>query len=615
MIKLFKNLWYGLDLTRKIILNLVFFILLFMFISAMLSSGDKPSVDDGVALILQPRGQIVEQLTFVDPVEEAMQQATGNSPPPETLLYDLIEAIDNAKDDNRITALIISTKYLQSAGVTKLQDLAAAIKDFKTSGKPVIAFDDNFSQNQYYLASLADKVYMNPQGGVFLTGFARVGTYFKGLLDNLEVSMHVFKVGTFKSAVEPFIRNDMSEAAKEANVAWMGDLWDFYIDDIAQARAITKQDISEYIESYRELLAEYQGDAAKIALDKGLVDELTTRIEFRKKMIELVGENDKNTFKHISHQKYLKSIRAPFPYVNPRTEKVAVVTAKGNILDGEQKEGEIGGDTVSRIIRKARNDDKVKAIVLRVDSGGGSAFASEIIREELVKAQQDGIKVVVSMGDVAASGGYWISATADEIWAMPTTITGSIGIFGMLPTFEKPLNKVGIFRDGVGTTKYANALDVGQPLNEDIAAMIQTSIESGYDKFLKLVAKGRNMTVEEVDKIAQGRVWSGKKAHELGLVDQLGSLNDAIKSAAKLAGLSEYDTWHVKRDLSEKEQLMKQLFGNALFETELQQKVAAPTKPSVKQQVLSQFNQSLKELEMWNDPKHMYLNCFCSVSN
>ncbi|TQV87376.1 signal peptide peptidase SppA [Aliikangiella coralliicola] len=613
MTKLIKNLWYGLDLTRKIILNLVFFLLLFWMIAMIASTGDKPSVEKGVALVLQPQGYIVEQLTYRDPIEVATQEATGREEPPETSLYDLIDAIENAKDDNRITTLVISTRYLWGSGVTKLQDLAVAIKDFKESGKKVIAYDDNYTQGQYYFASLADEVYMGHQGGVFLTGFSRIGTYFKSLLDLVGVNVHVFKVGTYKSAVEPYIRDNMSEEAKEANKAWLGDLWGDFTQNIATHRSLEVDDISAYINDYKESLSTYKGDSAKLALEKGFVDKLMSRIEFRDYMIDLVGKDDDlRSFKQISHKSYLKAIRGPFPYVNPRTDKVAVIIAKGTIVNGNQKEGSIGGDTVSNLIRKARLNDKVKAIVLRVDSGGGSAFASEIIREELVKAQQDGIKVVASMGDVAASGGYWISATADEIWARPSTITGSIGIFGMLPTFEKPLNKYGIFRDGVGTTKYSNPVDTGLPLSQDVADIIQTGIDAGYEKFLQIVGEGRGMSRDQVDAVAQGRVWSGAQAHKLGLVDQLGSLNDAVKSAAALAGIEKYDTWYVKRKLSEQERLLTELFGNGDAKEQLAGYVNAPKQPGLKSKMLEQINASLRELDIWNDPKHAYANCFCS---
>jgi len=614
MTKLFKNLWYGLDLSRKIFLNIIFIIIVIFIITAIASSGGKPKVGDGVALILKPNGIIVEQLTYKDPIDQAMQEATGNSDTPETSLYDLIEALDNAKDDKRITSLVISTSYMQGAGVTKLQDLADAIQDFKTSGKKVLAFGDYFSQSQYFIAAQADELILNPQGGVFINGFARIGTYFKSMLDKIGVNVHVFKVGTYKSAVEPFIRDNMSEEAKEANRLWMGDLWTEFQQNIADTRSLTSDDISSYINNYKEGLAAVNGDAAKMALDAGLVDSLMTRIEFREKMIDLVGKDKKTkSFKSITHSQYLKAIKSPLEYVNPKTAKVAVVTAKGNILDGEHKEGVIGGDTVARLIRKARNNENVKAIVLRVDSGGGSAFASEIIRQELVKAQSQGIKVVASMGDVAASGGYWISATADEIWAHSATITGSIGIFGMIPTFEKPLNEWGIHRDGVGTTKYSNPVDTGMPLSEDVADIIQTGINAGYDEFLSLVAKGRNMTKEEVDKIAQGRVWSGKEAHNKGLVDHLGGLQDAIESAAKLAELDNYDVLNVKRTLSESELFLKQLFSQSQIQEMVEQKQVAYSKPNLKSRLINQVTEGVQLLTRWNDPNNAYATCFCEI--
>ena len=614
MTKLFKTLWHGLDLTRKIFLNVIFFGIIILVISAIANSDGKLTVESGTVLVLQPNGVIVEQLTYRDPIDAAMNEATGNEDTPETSLYDLIDALDNAKDDKRIDSLIISTSYMWDAGMTKLQDLADAIQDFKESGKTVYAFGDYFSQSQYYLASQADEVIMNPRGGVFLTGFARVGTYFKSMLDKVGVNVHVFKVGTYKSAVEPFTRDSMSDAAKEANKAWMGVLWLEFQQDLANSRELTSDDIASYINNYKENLLASNGDKAKIAVDAGLVDELMTRIQFRDKMIALVGQDEETkSFKSMTHSSYLKAIRSPLNYTNPDSAKVAVITTKGTIMDGEHKEGTIGGDTVARLIRKTRNNDNVKAIVLRVDSGGGSAFASEIIREELAKAQEQGIKIVTSMGDMAASGGYWIAASSDEIWARSSTITGSIGIFGMVPTFEKPLHEWGIHRDGVGTTKYSNPIDVGMPLSADVGEIIQVGIDAGYDEFLSLVSSGRNMSKEEVDKIAQGRVWSGKKALEIGLVDKLGGLNDAIASAAELAGLDDYDVLEVKRELSENEKLLKNLFNQANILDLVQEREVKLAKPNLKNQIIGQFNQVLTSLEQWNDPNSAYANCFCSI--
>lgn len=614
MTQFFKALWRGINISRKIFLNLIFLLFLFWLITLLVSSsGSKPQIEKGIALVLQPEGQIVDQLTYVDPLEKIMQDSLAPQQPTETLLYDLIDALENAKDDKRITALVISPQYLTGAGLTKLEELAAAINDFKSSGKKVFAFADNYNQTQYHLAANADKIYLNPQGGVFINGFATVGTYFKSFLDRLGINMHVFKVGTFKSAVEPFIRDDMSAEAKLANKAWMDDLWGNFLADLAANRAITADDISNYIDNYKELINQYRGNISQLALDQKLVDQLATRIEFNQQLGELVGFYENHSFKSIKHTEYLQGIRGAIPYVDAYKPRIAVITARGNILDGEHKEGTIGGDTVSRIIRKARTNDKVKAIVLRINSGGGSAFASELIREELVKAQQQGIKVVASMGDVAASGGYWIAASSDEIWASASTITGSIGIFGLLPTFEKPLNDYGIYRDGVGTTKYASAYDLGRPLSEDVKDIIQTSIEAGYESFLELVAEGRNMQRDEVDKIAQGRVWSGEQAHKLGLVDHLGSLEQAIQSAAKLAKLDadSYEVWHVKRQLSRRELLVQQLLNNASLSKFRDSAISKPDK--ITNGLYQQFLAISTELDKWNDPKHVYAKCFCEI--
>jgi len=410
------------------------------------------------------------------------------------------------------------------------------------------------------------------------------------------------------------MRDSMSDEAKQANRAWLTDLWQEFMNDLASHREITADDLSAYINNYKELLIEHKGNGAELAIAKGLIDKLTTRIEFNELMIERVGENDYDSFKQVSHNQYLNAIKNPLSDMAPKKSTVAVIVAKGNIVDGNAKEGSIGGDTVSKLIRKTRNNEKVKAIVLRVDSGGGSAFASELIREELVKAQEQGIKVVVSMGDVAASGGYWVAATADEIWAKPSTITGSIGIFGLVPTFEKPLNKYGIFNDGVTTTKYANFYDPAMPLSDDVADIIQTYIDTGYDNFIDLVAQGRNMSKEEVDKIAQGRVWSGKQAHQLGLVDKLGSLNEAIKSAAELAEVKSYDTWFVKRELTEQELFVKELLNSAKITEYIRQSDGIIDKESlIEKTLLKDFKSLIQTFDELNDPKHAYAKCFCDI--
>ncbi|NVJ59249.1 MAG: signal peptide peptidase SppA [Gammaproteobacteria bacterium] len=589
-------------------------ITIFGVIVPMFSDGGKVEVPEGSALVFAPSGVITEQPAFVDPISEAFNDAAGNASAPEESVYDLLEILRNAKDDDRITMLAIYPGGITSCGSAMLEMLRDGIADFKTSGKKVVAYGDMFTQTQYYLAAQADEVYIHPFGGVLLEGYSRVRTYYAEMLEKVKVTPNVFKVGKYKSAIEPYLRNDMSDYAKEANRAFLADLWSIYKTDIAAARGINADDIDTQINNYAETMKSSNGDFASIAVDQKLVDGLKNRPDFRAMMIELVGENEKETsYKQISHKQYLKAIKPPIEFVNPNSKKVAVIVAKGAIMDGNQKEGSIGGDTLARKIRKARTDENVKAIVLRVDSPGGSAFASEVIRQELVKAKEQGLPLVVSMGTYAASGGYWISANADEIWARPSTITGSIGIFGFIPTFEKALGWAGVHRDGVGTTELAGSMDVGRGLSDDVKTIIQANIEKGYDRFLNLVASGRDMTVERVDEIAQGRVWSGVKALELGLVDQLGTLKDAIKSAASKAKLEDddYDVWYVKRELSEKEKLIKQLLNSTIGEEPVE--FDTPKSTTVVSDLMAKMQAEMKKLEGFNDPNHAYVHCNCVI--
>ncbi len=612
--RFFYSIWKTIDLTGRTFFGLIALFFVIVLLVGVFSGSDETKVPKGAALILAPEGVIVEQKTYVDPVSKVIGDLQQNGGVPETSVYDVIDAIENAKEDKRISVLLINTNSLVSAGLTKQQDIAAALADFKTSGKKVIAIGDFFGQTQYYLAAQADEIYMNPYGGVLLEGLSRNRTYFKSAIDKLGVNVHVFRVGTFKSAVEPFIRDDMSAAAKESNRQWLGDLWDHMKADIASARDMSVPQLEGYINEFPERLEATGGDTAQLALQAGMVDSLKDRAAIRDMLIEMVGEDEQlKSFRQIHYRDYLKAIR-PGVELPSEKDKVAVIVAKGEILDGQHKEGMIGGDTVAALIRKARLDDNVKAIVMRVDSPGGSAFASEIIRSELVKAQEQGLPVIASMASVAASGGYWISASADEIWAYPTTITGSIGIFGMFPTIEEPLDKLGIHRDGVGTTPMAGAFDFGKPLPPEVAQIIQSGIENGYQRFLNLVADGRGMSIEQVDEIAQGRVWSGEDAHELGLVDGLGDLDDAVQAAAKRAGLDDYDVRFVSRDLSEQELLMKQLFGSKTA-TEILGSGSEAYKPSPVMRLVNELSRSLNVVLSLNDPNSAYVLCeLCEVN-
>ncbi|MCO7225802.1 signal peptide peptidase SppA [Pleionea sp. CnH1-48] len=613
--RFFSTLWSGLDITRRVFFNLIFLLILLFILIGIFSGDSKVKVPKGAALVFAPKGAIVEQSKYVDPIQKAMQDSFGNDGVPEENLYDLIEILRNAKDDKRITSLVIYPQSIVSIGPSMMEDLRDAINDFKTSGKKVYAMGDYFSQNQYYIASLADEVYLHPYGGLFIEGYSRVGTYFKSMLEKAKVTVNVFRVGTYKSAVEPYLRDDMSDYAKEANLAYLNDLWGSYKADIATARNIELADFNTFVDNFAGEMSDRDTEWGQVAVNNKLVDGLKTRPQFRDMMIGMVGENEKKTsYKQIHHRDYLKVVKPPVPFVNPKSQKIALIVAKGVIQDGRKKEGAIGGDTVAAKIRKARKDKNVKAIVLRVDSPGGSAFASEVIRQELLEAKAQGLPVIASMGTYAASGGYWISANADQIWARPTTITGSIGIFGMIPTFEKTLDWVGIHRDGVGTTEVAGGIDTGRGISEPVKNIIQVNIEKGYQRFLNIVAEGRGMTPEEVDKIAQGRVWSGAKAKELGLVDELGTLKDAINAAAEKAGIAEakYDVWKVQRELTKEEQLLQSIFNSSIGEMLTDSDVNA-SKLSPSLQFLNALQTELETLQSYNDPNHAYVLCNCEL--
>jgi protease-4 len=554
----------GLDLIRRIVLTAIFWGVVVALIVILLQSGG-PKVPSKAALVLNPKGAVVEQLSG-NPLSRITDQLTGQAEP-EVLLKNLLDAVREAKTDNRIQALVLDLDQLGGIGMSKLLDLQAALADFKKSGKKVIAAGDNYDQNQYFLAAQADEVLLHPMGMVLLEGFGRYITYYKEGLDKLEVEVHVFRVGEYKSAVEPFLRNDMSDEAKQANLEYMDDLWGDWLKGASAGRKIKADDLKDYIDRFKDHLVENQGQTAQMALKARLVDKLATRDEVRKRLIALVGENeDTHSFHQIGYEDYLEAVGGDRTGANASGPLVAVVVAKGQIYDGSRPAGEVGGDSTAALLRDARNNKDVKAVVLRVDSPGGSAFASEVIRRECQLIRQAGKPLVISMGSVAASGGYWISTASDEIWASPATITGSIGIFGMFPTYDKPLAKyLGVHVDGVGTTPLAGAMRPDRPYNPEVGEVIQQIINRGYDEFLTRVAEARHMDKEAVNKIARGRVWSGEDALHLRLVDKLGGLPDAIASAAVRAKLGQdYKVRYIEKQLGWKEQLMADLMRGAV---------------------------------------------------
>ena len=574
--------------------------------------GEQLTVKSDSALYLTLNGQLVIEKESVDPFEQFLQESLGSEPDnPEVLVRDVVDVLENAAQDRRIKALVLDLQGLTGGGLDKLRVVAQAIEAFKESEKPVYAIGDYYSQDQYYLAAQADKVYLNPMGGLLLEGYGRYGMYFKDMLDKLKVTTHIFRVGTYKSAVEPVMRNDMSAEAKEAEKQWLDGYWKQYKEDVAAARGI---DVTNFDETANELLSKFEaagGDFAQYALDNNWVDALKTREEVRQELIELVGEGDNQQGINLTaFNTYLKVINPPMPKINNDMDKVAIVVAKGTILDGNQKAGTIGGDSTARLLRQARLDDNIKAVVLQIDSPGGSAFASEVIRQEILQLRQAGKPVISSMSTYAASGGYWIAASTDKIFASPSTITGSIGVFGMFMTYENSLDYLGIHSDGVGSTDIAG-LSPARALSPAFGQILQRNVENTYGNFLSLVANARDMTVEEVDTVAQGRVWIGEDALELGLVDELGELDDAVATAAELAELENYDTVYVQRSLSAQELFWKEFFGQAMtFVGKWQFANSNSALINEFKRVMGEFN-TLNEL---NDPKGTYILCLpCDV--
>ncbi|MCB1646252.1 MAG: signal peptide peptidase SppA [Pseudomonadales bacterium] len=566
MRKFFSGLWKLLTGLRNAVINLLFLAIVLIILVGIFSSQDQVSIPEHGALVLSPSGVIVDQKRFADPVATLL---SGNEQgEAETLLGDILEAIALARDDVRIDILVLRLDRLQGASPAHLEEIGQALTGFRASGKSVFAFGDSFSQSQYYLAAHADKVFLNEHsyqmfGGVFMPGIGVFPMHFRTALDNLKVRLNVFKVGTYKGAIEPYIRDDMSPAVRDANIGWMNVIWDHHLETIAGLRNLTTEQVREYTNNYPALLRQAGSDGLRLAVQRGLVDDLMTHDEWIQTVADMVGATD-HDYNHVDFRDYLKLSRPPVPITQPGIDKVALITAKGTIYDGDIPAGDIGGDTVAALIRQAQEDNTVKAVVLRVDSPGGSASAAEKIRSALEDAQNAGKPVVVSMGGYAASGGYWISATANKIYASPVTVTGSIGVFSVFPTLDESLDAVGISTDGVGTTPLANSFDPTMPLNPMMADLLDQGVHHTYQKFIGLVARGRNMTTAEVDEIAQGRVWAGTTALDLGLVDSFGTLNDAIESAAGLAGLTTWDVMHVNRALSPKEQLIQEIMNSAM---------------------------------------------------
>jgi protease-4 len=530
--RFFRGVWRVVDVSRRVVLNVLFLLILAIVVVALIKTGPAP-IAEKTALVLRIDGTIGEQKTGTLR-STALDQVRGEALQ-KVQLRDVLAVLEAAATDDRITSLVIVLDELRPTGFSTLREVAAAIDRFKASGKKVVAWGSGYDQRQYYVAAHADEVYLHPLGMVYIAGFGNLHNYYKDALDKLGVTVNAIRVGTFKSAVEPFIANEPSEAAIEADKLLYGGLWQTYVDAVEKARKLAPGAIARGIDEAPQRLAAAGGDAAKMALTEKLVDGLKTRDELRALMIERgAKDDDENTFRQVAFDDYLA-------HVKPKLlgDAVGVVVAEGEIVDGQAPAGTVGGLSTANLIRKARDNKDIKAIILRVDSPGGSVLGSELVRRELEVTRAAGKPVVVSMGNVAASGGYWISTASDEIFADAATITGSIGVFALLPSADKTFAKLGIHPAGVGTTWRFNADDPRLPLDPRLAELVQKYVDHTYVDFTTKVAAARKTTPDKIDAVAQGRVWTGTQAKERGLVDTIGMFGDAIRSAAKRANLGD----------------------------------------------------------------------------
>ncbi|GAB3289223.1 signal peptide peptidase SppA [Parahaliea aestuarii] len=611
--RLFGGLWNFITRVRVALSNILFLAVLVLLYFVFTGGGPTP-LPDKAALLLNPTGTVVDQRKSVDPMLALVGEQNPASH--EVELRDILDAIRYAADDPAITALVLELDGLLHVGMSKTLEIREALDAFRSSGKPVIARGDYFTQDQYLLASQADTVILHPFGAVAMEGFGSYRNYFRDALDKLSVNVHVFKAGEHKSIAEPYLRNDMSPGEREITGRWLGDLWQRYTGEVEQRRSLEAGAVNAYVNGYADVLQAQGGDTAKAALEAGLVDELMAHHQSNDYLAGIVGARDEEErFEAVPFEHYVGRKRGP-NLIQPGAGHVAVITAEGNILPGDQPPGTIGGESLSRLIRDTAAGDGVKAIVLRVNSGGGSVFASEVIRQAVLATQAEGLPVVVSMGAMAASGGYYIAASADRIFATPATITGSIGVFAAIPTFEELMGRLGVNTDGVGTTALAGSLRVDRPLNEQVASALTSSVEFTYRNFLQLVADGRDMSVEQVDAVAQGRVWSAADAKAHGLVDELGSLREAIAAAADLAGLESPQVEYVSEPLSSREMLLQQLAerSGALALGPVSSTGSMRKYSAALDLLLAPLNEAADLVASLRDPGHLYMRCLACAA-
>ena len=571
MWKFLKNIGRAITFFRNFILNLLFLGIVIIIVLAIVKS-PKPTITDDSPLVLKLEGVLVDQLTY-DPSIVGLLDP-DMAPPKETLLSELTEALDLATYDERISGLYLDLSQFQGGSISKILELGEAVARFKTSGKPVSAYGVMLDQNQYLLASFADDILIHEMGGVALYGLASYRFYLEEALDKIDMGFHVFRAGDYKDAVEPFIRDSMSDPSREQNRRWLMSLWNQYTQQLEANRGLEMGAIDNFVNAQADLYKAASGDAAALAIQTGLVDKVVSIASLNDYLRERFGlipdEKEGNTAQTL--------LSARLPDLIGKDLDIAYIAAVGAITEGRQPAGAIGSATLIKLLEKAADGDH-DALVIRVDSGGGSAFASELIREKIAELMNDGLPVYISMGSVAASGGYWIATAAKEIWAQPSTITGSIGVFGLLPDLSGTVKKIGLNEDGVATTELASQMSLYRPLSDNAKQILQENVSHTYQEFLTLVASSRDLPLETVAELASGRVWIGSTAKELGLVDELGSLHQLFEH---IASGKRYDVTPIRRDLNSREELLR-----AFSASQSSQFLSAAIKASFAKAILS----------------------------
>ncbi|MDQ6997825.1 MAG: signal peptide peptidase SppA [Mariprofundus sp.] len=612
MKQFFSTLFLWLGRIRNVLINGIFIIFLLLFVSAMYSG--QPKVPDSAALVIDPHGQIVEELEL--PTPGSLPFDFSFTTPNQTNLHELVEVIEHAAVDDRIRLLVLKLNDMEKTSLPKLQELRQAITVFKSSGKMVIAVGPNYSQSQYYLAAMADQVFLDPMGVVALQGFSIYRNYFKAALDKLSVDVQIFRAGKYKAAIEPLIRNDMSEEDRSANQALLSVLWGSYKDDVADMRGIKAGRLQALLDKPASFLAKYDGDYSALFKAEGLIDALADYHTIENYIAGAMGvtSGSSSDYASIDFHQYRAATLSDLPAAKNR--QVGVITASGMIVDGEQPPGMVGSESMIEMLERARLNPQISAVVLRIDSPGGSAQASEAIRSAIVHLKASGKPVVVSMGSLAASGGYWMAAPADEIWAYPTTITGSIGAFGVMANVEQGLKKLGIHTDGLGTTSIAGGIRADRSMPEQLNEVMSLAMQHTYRRFLGVVSDGRGLSVDEVAKLAEGRVWTGVDAQRLGLVDALGGLKEAITAAAKRANIeADYSPVWIRPPLSMREMVLLKLFGSAdTFASSLLSQSASVFGLSLPASLKLDINQYARILSLSSGQPHIFTLCDVRVS-